>query len=141
MPAFDLASFLPYQLSVAASRVSAALAAQYRRDFGLSLAEWRVLAHLAQSGTVSVHEIHARVDMDKPKVSRAASRLGAAGLIVRAPHPTDGRLIALSLTPQGKALMGRLLPLAQRYQQDLIGRLGPDADALHRALATLAAAP
>lgn len=75
MPPFDLAAFLPCQLSVAASRVSRGFAERYRAEFGLSIPEWRVLAHLAQSDTVSVREIHARVDMDKSKVSRAAVRL------------------------------------------------------------------
>ena len=37
--------------------------------------EWRVIANLTQKEAVSVRDIFERVDMDKSKVSRAASRL------------------------------------------------------------------
>lgn len=134
---FDLDSFLPYQLSVAASRVSRAFAERYRRDFGLSIPEWRVLAHLGQSGAVSVREIHARVDLDKSRVSRAAARLEANGYVTKNPDPDDGRLIKLSLTARGQALVEKLVPVAMKYQAELEARLGAEADSLRRALARL----
>ena len=134
---FDLDSFLPYQLSVAASRVSRAFAERYRRDFGLSIPEWRVLAHLAQAGAVSVREIHARVDLDKSRVSRAAARLEAAGHISKTPDPQDGRLVQLALTDKGRGLVDRIIPVAMQYQAELEARLGNEAESLRRALARL----
>lgn len=136
---FDLAAFLPYQLAAAAGRVSRAFAERYRTEFGLTIPEWRVLAHLSQSGPVSVREIHVRVDMDKSKVSRAAARLEAAGHVAKALHPGDRRLVALSLTEQGQALVARILPVALAYQANLEERLGPDSKALRRALERLMA--
>ncbi|MFT7057581.1 MAG: DNA-binding MarR family transcriptional regulator [Pseudorhodobacter sp.] len=137
MNPFNLSEFLPYQLAVAATRVSRDFAAIYQRDAGLSVPEWRVMAHLAQSGAVSVREIHARVDMDKPKVSRAASRLESAGLIHKQSHPTDGRLVQLSLTKQGEAMMQRLIPLAQGFHETLLQSLGADAAVMQRILSKL----
>ena len=131
---FDLTEFLPYQLAVAAARVSRAFAKRYRSDFGLSIPEWRVLAHLAQEGAVSVREIHARVDMDKSKVSRAAARLEASGHIEKRPHAEDRRLVDLRLTPAGRDLVTRILPIANRYQDELLALLGEDGAALRRAL-------
>lgn len=141
MTPFDLTQFLPYQLAVAAAHVSRAFADRYRQEFGLSIPEWRVLAHISQSGAVSVREIHARVDMDKSKVSRAASRLESAGLIAKQDHPQDGRLVHLSLTPAGQDLMARLIPLAEAFQADLLAALGPDAAPVRRALGMLAGRP
>ncbi|MFC2967410.1 MarR family winged helix-turn-helix transcriptional regulator [Acidimangrovimonas pyrenivorans] len=134
---FDLADFLPYQLAVAAARVSRAFAERYRAEFGISIPEWRVLAHLAQAGAVSVREIHARVDMDKSKVSRAAQRLVEAGHVEKRPHAEDGRLIDLRLTPDGAALVARILPIATEFQRELVSRLGPDGAGLKRALRRL----
>jgi len=134
---FDLAAFLPYQLAVAASRVSRGFADRYRQEFGLSIPEWRVLAHLAQSGAVSVREIHARVDMDKSRVSRAAARLESSGHVAKRPHPEDRRLVQLTLTDAGHALMLRIQPLAEAYQAELETRLGDEARGLRRALAVL----
>jgi DNA-binding MarR family transcriptional regulator len=131
---FDLESFLPYQLAVVSSRVSRVFAERYRKEFGLSIPEWRVLAHLAQSGTVSVREIHARVDMDKSKVSRAAARLEVSGYIAKRPHAEDRRLVELSLTGAGRDLVARILPVACAYQRELESWLGDDAEGLRRAL-------
>lgn len=133
MSDFDLNAFLPYQLAVAAAHVSRGFAELYRAEFGLSIPEWRVLAHLAQSGTVSVREIQARVDMDKSKVSRAAARLEAAGLIEKRAHGTDRRLLDMSLTPQGRALFARIVPIAKAYEAGVLARLA-DAGAFRGAL-------
>jgi maleylacetoacetate isomerase len=103
---FDLSAFLPYQLAVAAARVSKGFADRYRAEFGLSIPEWRVLAHLAGDDAVSVREIHARVDMDKSKVSRAAARLEEAGLIEKRENAADRRLLDMRLTDKGRDLIG-----------------------------------
>lgn len=135
--AFDLDDFLPYRLSVAAARVSRRFADLYGAESGISSPEWRVLAHLAQSGSVSVRDIHARVDMDKSKVSRAASRLEEAGLVQKLGHDADRRLVALSLTPEGQALMQRLGQIADAFQDELRAALGTDASGLEAGLARL----
>ncbi len=131
---FDLSSFLPYQLAVASSRVSRAFAERYRSEFGLSIPEWRVLAHLDQAEAVSVREIQARVDMDKSKVSRAAARLEQAGLIEKRAHQGDGRLLAMHLTPAGQEMMTRLRPVAEAFQAELLESLAEDAPAFRAAL-------
>jgi DNA-binding MarR family transcriptional regulator len=136
MARFDLAAFLPYQLSVAATRVNREFSAPYK-EFGLSVAEWRVLAHLAQSSSVSVREIYRRVDMHKSKVSRAAARLESAGLITKRENEIDRRLIDMTLTPQGVEMMDRLVPLAEAYQQRLLAQLGPDGEAFRLSLSAL----
>jgi DNA-binding MarR family transcriptional regulator len=137
---FDLETFLPYRLAVVASRVSAEFAAVYGPRHGLSTAEWRVMAHLANAeAPVSVREVFARVAMDKSKVSRAASRLELAGLIGKAEDARDRRLVALSLTERGRAVMADLVPLARDFEAQLLARLAPeDRAALGRVLAALA---
>ncbi len=137
MTEFDLDAFLPYQLAVLSARVSKGFSAHYRDRFGISVAEWRVVAHLSQAGTASVGDIHARVDMDKSKVSRAATRLESSGYISRAAHPTDGRLVALTLTDKGRAMMDALTPVAARFETEVLSALGEDAEAFRSALGRL----
>jgi DNA-binding MarR family transcriptional regulator len=134
---FDLAAFLPYQLAVASSRVSKGFADRYRAEFGLSIPEWRVLAHLAQSGSVSVREIHARVDMDKSKVSRAAARLETAGLIEKRENLEDRRLLDMRLTDTGRALIARIVPIADAYQAEVLAKLTDGAAEFRAALLKL----
>ena len=119
----DLDEFLPYLLNVLASRVSRELAAVYQDRFGISIAEWRVIVHLAGSREVSVREIRQRVDIDKSKVSRAAARLEQAGLIEKKANSSDRRLVRLSLTGNGRRMFEGIAPLALAYQTDLLSGL------------------
>ena len=131
---FRLSEFLPYQLAVAAAHVSAEFSLRYRKEFGLSIPEWRVLAHIAQEDRVSVREIQARVDMDKTKVSRAAARLEAAGLIEKRAHSEDRRLLDMRLTAKGADIFARLSVIAQGYQDELMAGLGAGAADFRAAL-------
>ncbi len=125
MDAFDLDQFFPYRLAVLSAKVSKGFAEEYGKAFGISLAEWRVIVHLAMAGKVSVREIYQRVDMDKSKVSRAASRLEAAGVILKKVNAQDKRLVELSLTPKGKRMMNRLAPMARDYEAQVLAVLSP----------------
>lgn len=123
-PDFDLMRFTPYRLAVVAQKLSEELARQYRKQFGISIPEWRVLVHLLHKGDVSVRDIEARVAMEKSKVSRAASKLESAGLIAKRVNEADRRLVQLALTPKGQALMAELIPLANAFQSEIERRLG-----------------
>lgn len=137
LPDFDLDGYLPYRLTVAAARQSAGLAREYKAKYGISIAEWRVLVNLAYSGKVSVRDIEKRVSLEKSKVSRAASRLQAAGYISKAADTDDRRLLELRLTDKGTALLSELIPLAIAYQARLEQRLAEHLPALNAALDVL----
>jgi DNA-binding MarR family transcriptional regulator len=119
----NLDRFLPYQLNVLASRVSNELASVYAERFGLSIAEWRVIAHLAHNHEVSVRDIQRRVDMDKSKVSRAAAHLEETGLIKKRVNAQDRRLIKLALTRKGEQTFEQIVPLALSYETEFLGTL------------------
>lgn len=119
----NLDRFLPYQLNVLASRVSNELAQVYAERFGLSIAEWRVIAHLAHNREVSVRDIQRRVDMDKSKVSRAAAHLEETGLIKKRTNAQDRRLIKLALTPKGERMFEQIVPLALDYEAQFLATL------------------
>lgn len=137
MSDFVLNDFLPYQMAVVAGRMSREFSAIYRDRFGISVPEWRVVAHLSQAGSVSVREIHARVDMDKSKVSRAAQRLEAAGYVTRRENAQDRRLVDLALTDKGRAMMAELAPLARAYEAEAMRLLGADGEAFRAGLEAL----
>lgn len=119
MTEFNLADFLPYQINELSRAVSAGFSRHYREKYGITIAEWRVVAHLSQQAEVSVREITAKVGMDKPKVSRAASRLEAAGYVTKVEDPTDRRLVKLALTDKGREMIETLAPIAREYDEAL----------------------
>ena len=140
MTSFTLDDFLPYQLAVLVSRVSRDFARHYGEAFDITIPEWRVVAHLSQSERVSVREIHLRVDMDKSKVSRAASKLEASGYISKRINPVDRRLVELELTEKGRAMMEAIQPIAHRFEDGVLAGLPKaEAEAFRKTLAKLLA--
>ena len=134
-PGFNLESFLPYRLSVTTNRVSRAFAAQYAQEFGISIPEWRAIAVLGAFAPLSSNEICQRTAMDKAKVSRAVASLLKRGLIARAPHATDQRLIQLTLSKSGRKIYEGVIPRARAIESAVTKGLSKaDVAHLHRIL-------
>ena len=136
----ELAGFLPYQLSVTSNAVSSLIAERYRKRFGLKIPEWRVMAVLGDSGSLTQRALTAATVMDKVAVNRAVKVLEERGLIGRVPNPDDGRSHLLALTAEGRAIHGEVMPLARATERELLGGLAPEEEVQLRALlATLRA--
>lgn len=138
LPAFDLDSYLPFRMTVIAGQMSADLARQYKHRFGISMPEWRVLLNVGYSDAQSVRDIEKRVSLEKSKVSRAAARLEAKGLLKKHVDDQDRRLVRMSLTEDGVRLLAEIVPIAQAYQDQLDAALGAQSVALQGALDRLA---
>lgn len=134
----ELAGFLPYQLSVASNAVSGLIAERYRKRFGLTIPEWRVMAVLGAqgegAGTMTQRMLTAATVMDKVAVNRAVRVLEERGLIARVPNPEDGRSHLLELTDEGRAIHAEVMPLARATERDLLDSLAPGEEALLRRL-------
>ncbi len=79
------------------------------RPFELSFARFEVLRLLAFSreGRLPLSSVVARLQVHATSVSSTAERLVRDGLIVREPHPHDGRAAMLALTDEGRGLAER----------------------------------
>jgi len=121
---FRLEDFLPYQLSVAANRVSRLFAQCYSGAYGLTIPEWRVLATIARFGSVSPTAVCEWTAMDKVKVSRAAAALVARGVIRQSADPKDGRGRLLRMTRKGETMHQGVVPLARSLEASLADGLG-----------------
>ncbi len=129
MSEFVLEEFLPYQLAVLSNRLSGGFSDNYKK-FGLSIPDWRVIAHLSQAKKVSIREIYKQVEMDKSKASRAAARLKKAGYVTKKINPSDRRLVELSLTRKGREMMEEIGPLAFDFEETALDHLSETDRAL-----------
>ncbi|SJN40349.1 Transcriptional regulator, MarR family [Microbacterium esteraromaticum] len=84
------------------ARVDAAL-----KPFGVTFARFEVLRLLAfsRSGTLPLSSVVARLQVHATSVTSTAERLVRDGLVLREPHPHDGRAAMLTLTDAGRALV------------------------------------
>lgn len=128
MPALKLDQFLPYRLSIASNRVSAAIASAYQALFGLKIPEWRLIAVLAEGTGATPQALGAATRMDKVTVSRAAAALVERGLVDRLPNAGDQRSHVLTLTATGRTLYDEVAPKAL----ELEARLFADFSATER---------
>lgn len=118
-----LEKFLPYQLSVLSNRVSNAIAEAYGKRFNLTIPAWRVMAILGRFSDLSAAGLVVRTAMDKVAISRAVALLLKNDYITRSEDSADRRRQVLNLSPLGREIYGRIVPLAQRYENDLLAPL------------------
>ena len=140
---FHLADFLPYQLSVTSNAVSRAVATgtDYEARFGLTAAEWRVLAAITAAGNPAQTGLLAVTGMDKMTISRAVAALGARRLVDRVRDTADRRTLRLSPTVEGRRIHDIVAPPALKVEVRLLAALSTaEATALRAALAKLRAA-
>jgi len=137
-PHLALEAFLPYRLSILSNTVSNAIARDYHERFGLTVAEWRVMAVLGRFGPDAATGLGARTAMDKVTVSRAMTRLIDRGLITRSSDSGDRRRVIARLTRKGKSIHDKIVPVALAHEQNLLTALDRnEAAILDRLLAKL----
>jgi DNA-binding MarR family transcriptional regulator len=123
MPALLLSKYLPYRLTVLATRVARTFASKHIDRQGVSIPEWRVIMTLSHLGDVSPGDIRGFAEMDKAKINRATTRLIAAGLVRSVPDRADGRRCILSLTESGRRLHAETVPIALHMEKELLSVL------------------
>jgi DNA-binding MarR family transcriptional regulator len=137
MPKLALEHFLPYRLNRLSSAVSQQFRAVYGPHHDLTVPEWRVLATLAQFGTMTAKAIGRHSSMHKTKVSRAVRALEERRWLVRRENEQDRREESLSLTAPGLHAYGEIVPRALAFEAELLAALGRDAEPLLKALALM----
>jgi len=121
---FALETFIPFQLSVLSNIIGEGISHAYRKQYGLSVTEWRVLAIVGRFPGLTASEVMTRGAMDKVAVSRAVKKLLDRGLMERSAHSEDRRRMPLTLTRgKGRTLFRAVVPRAIAYEQALLEAL------------------
>ena len=80
--------------------------AQMRRDTGLTMARYDVLAQLDMSGgRLGLTDLASSILLSQSGLSKLLDRMEASGLVRRDPDPRDGRAAIAAITPQGRSLV------------------------------------
>ena len=111
MPA--IRDLLSYRLHVVANLLSRGAELRYRREFGVSLWEWRTLALLgAVREPLGFNHLAHAAGVHKSQMSRVVSGLVRRRLVVREADPGDARGIRLALSKPGRKLYDGLIRAA-----------------------------
>lgn len=131
-----ISELLSYRLSRTSSALSRSAALRYRREFDVSLGEWRAIALIASDPTLTLGKL-ARRGLDKAQMSRVVSKLTERGFVYRTTG--SGRTSQLALTETGIGVYRGLITAANERDAMFLGALSPEeSEALLRAIDKLA---
>ncbi|RIV87978.1 MarR family winged helix-turn-helix transcriptional regulator [Aurantiacibacter zhengii] len=120
---------LPHAFSVIANRVSHMLQGMYGELFGITVADWRIIAILGSNHPLSAKALAELTAMDQVSVSRAIDHLTNQKLVLRDIDHTDRRRVALRLSRRGQEIFDKVMPLLHACENRLIDELS-EADAV-----------
>lgn len=119
-----LESFLSFRVTILAKLLERRLARMLSEQFGLAVAEYRVLLQVALRPGSTVRSVSARTFVDKAQVSRVVAALEEQDLIKRTTRDNDRRSPEFTVTPSGRALITRIVPLRRQQEQEIGDHLG-----------------
>jgi DNA-binding MarR family transcriptional regulator len=123
---FLLEHFVPFRLWLLSARMTKAVGRIYAERFGISAAEWRILAVLGRSGPMTFADLQDRAAIDKVRVSRTITTLMQKSYISREVDPFDRRRIAVALTDSGQAIYNEMVPHILSVERDILASLTSD---------------
>jgi DNA-binding MarR family transcriptional regulator len=117
--------------------LSVATSAAFSRH-GVHEGQQFILRRLWEQDGLTPGEIARRLGLATPTVTRAATRMEAAGLLRREPHPSDRRLVRLVLTERGRSLEGVIAAETDKVTERALATFGPgEREAVIRALTAI----
>ena len=136
----EIRDLLSYRMHMVANLLSRGAELRYRREFGVSLWEWRSIALLgAADEALSLGHLARAAGIDKSQMSRVVSGLARRRIVLREAHPGDGRGVHLTLTRSGRKLYDGLIRAAGERDRAFRNCLSAkEKDVFEKALAKLA---
>src|ERR1700722_7868276 len=92
---------------------------------GLSLTAAATLATLERSGPSRLTSLAVREGVTQPAMTQLIGRLQESGLVDRAADPTDGRVVQVRVTDEGRAMLARRRAVRAERLGGGPARLGP----------------
>ena len=100
-----------------------ALAGALLAPLGLHPGQEVLLLELAKQGPRSQAQLAQASGCEAPTITNSVRKLEAAGLVVRRPSPTDGRVTLVELTEHGHQLLPRLEAAWQQLAERTVAQL------------------
>jgi len=111
---------LPYHILLLGKLIDRVTAQHVRALAGLSLAEWRAMAHIDYLKVCSAREIANLAFVDPAEVSRALRSLEERGLVLREVNPKDRKASVVSLTDEGQRIHEKIRGERGQYFEDWV---------------------
>jgi DNA-binding MarR family transcriptional regulator len=104
---------------------------QHAREYGMTRAQWLILARLDRQPGMSQNELATICEVEPITVGRLIDRLEARGLVERRADPSDRRVRRLHLLPAAKPILSKIAHYKESLQDEI--NIGLD-QSMHAAL-------
>lgn len=125
-----LKRYFTYRLNTLSKLNDMVSQASYLRGTGLSLPEARCLSAIGAFPRLTVSELAFEANLDKGHASRAVQALADKGLVLKQASPEDARSATLALSTTGRRLWGKLMPLIEQRNEELLQCLSESEQSL-----------
>lgn len=99
---------------------------QRARAFGMTRAQWLILARLNRQSGLSQNEMAAICEVEPITVGRLIDRLEARGLVERRADPADRRIRRLHLLPAAKPILDEIWSYRDALHDEIVNGLSDD---------------
>lgn len=120
----DLDQYFPFFLGTIANRWATTSSRLYLAEFGVGIAEWRVLASISSLGNASSQDVVGLISMDAGAVSRAVNNLEEKGYVRKVDGRFAGRTKPYELTDEGVRIHAAIREIALERENVLLADLG-----------------
>ena len=124
LPAPAFRRLLASRINTTSDALRKAAALQLRREFGLSLLEWRTLCLIEHMQPVRLRDVAAESQADKAQISRVVTGLQRRGLVRKEALGFDARAAYIELSTSGSELALKLAAMGEAREADLRALLG-----------------
>ncbi|WP_245752492.1 MarR family winged helix-turn-helix transcriptional regulator [Poseidonocella pacifica] len=121
----DIDHYAPFLLNAVSSAWGRKTSAIYRRDFGLGLVDWRVMAMLNIEPGITASRICDVIRLDKAAVSRSLKQMLEKGLLHFEQPSNDPRKRLWRLSEAGQTSHEAVLGVALACERDLVDGISP----------------
>jgi len=122
VPKYLLFDSFAFNLARAATAATNAMARRLSAH-DITPVQWGVLAGLKDKDGVTPTDLMVELERDLPSTLRVIWKLEKKGLVSRECNPSDRRSYIVYLTPEGRQLWERLVPVVLELNQEAYGHL------------------
>lgn len=127
------------RLLLLAKMLERATSRQLQVEFGMTVAQWRVLCYICMAGPSKACEISEAGEVDQAEISRAVRSLQDEGYVMREFAPGNRKTMLITPTPQGKELYQASRARRQAYFSTVSRTVTQDdMEAMERAMTAIA---
>jgi DNA-binding MarR family transcriptional regulator len=119
----SVVDLLSYRLLRLSNTLGLYSSRRYRKEFDVTLPEWRVISIIASEEPTSARDISRVLATDKAWVGHTVESLRRRGYVTRSSDKQDARRTLLNLTRQGRETHDAILAVALRRQRRLAATL------------------